>query len=127
MAQNMPARRVSPLNNPPSGPPVVAVAPELNKTKTTTTTRVINEGRVREGGKKRVIAVEALIKCQMCGWNQKLVFALDTLPQWHRCVSCGELQPVDGYIMWAFGKGLPIPLTPREIVMRTESADRMRG
>lgn len=67
--------------------------------------------------------VEALLKCQMCGRVQKLVFALGKAPLYHRCAWCRELAPTDGYRVVGYGNPLPLPLYPHELEARKREAE----
>lgn len=114
----MPEKSVSPLNNPPSQKSVVADAPGKSYLKPDSDS---SDGRgkgVSKGGKERVKHAEAILKCQMCGREQKLTFAASRPPEWHRCTWCGELQPVDGYRVTAYGLELPRVLAPHEVKAR---------
>lgn len=113
----MPEKRVFPLNNPPSDKAVAVAA----GTKYKTTGNYSNEGRGKEVVKKpggRATPAEAILKCQMCGRAQKMVFTFGNPPNYHRCIWCGELQPTDGYQVTAYGLGLPQPLAPHELKAR---------
>lgn len=117
----MTQKRVSPLNNPPSEKDV-AVADSRTK-------RIIkpfdSDGKGDVGGfprgAKRVVPVEAVVRCQMCRQQQKIVFAYGRPPQWHRCIRCGELQPMDGYRVSMYGSGLPTVFSPAEIAWCTRA------
>jgi hypothetical protein len=120
MAQFMPEKRSAPLKNPPQEKSVaVAIAPVI-KTKAPMSTATGSEKRGSQGGRERVHPAEAIIKCQMCGREQKVVFAVGRTPEWHKCIWCGELQPMNGYRVIAYGLGLPRVLAPHEVKARAE-------
>lgn len=75
--------------------------------------------------KQRVRIAEAILKCQGCGREQKLVFGFRKTPEWHKCIWCGELQPMDGYRVIAYGLGLPRPLAPHEVQARAADLARL--
>jgi len=108
----------SPLNNPPPTRNVADDVVVKNINPTTTTAASTGRGGPKGGEKGRAIAVGAIVKCQMCGREQKLVFRYGTPPEWHKCTWCGELQPADGYRVIAYGLGLPTPLAPHEVKAR---------
>lgn len=120
----MPTKRVPPLTNPPSEK-VVAVADKSNKIKSINDSDSNGRGKgVSKGGRERVSPVEALVKCLMCGRVQKLVFRHGKAPEWHRCIWCRELYPVDGYKVIAYGLDLPQPLAPHEVDARQREIDK---
>lgn len=96
-----------PLNNPL--PPVVVVRDINVRTMTADRDRGVSKGGK---GKGRLIAVEAIVHCQMCGHHSKIVFGFLTPPSWHRCPWCSELQPTDGYRVEMYGTDLPRVKTP---------------
>jgi len=79
----------------------------------------------QQGKKGKVKTAEAIVKCQMCGREQKIVFAFGRPPEWHKCIWCGQLQPTDGYRVIAYGLGLPRPLAPFEVQNRAEDLERL--
>ena len=83
-------------------------------------TRDRGKGSSKGEGKGRTKPAEAILKCQMCGRMQKVVFAYGKPPEWHRCIWCNELQPTDGYRVIAYGLDLPRVLTPHELKMRQQ-------
>ncbi len=116
----MPEREVSPLNNPLSEKAVDEAIPYNDN----------DDKRVKrdsKGGKGRVQPAEAIVKCQMCGHYQKIVFGYGKAPEWHRCIWCGELQPADGYRVTMYGLGLPRVLAPHEVAARATELSRQRG
>lgn len=119
MNYSSPEKRVPPLNNPPTEKSADAdadVTIKINKPSGNVSDR--SEKGVSKGGRERVKPAEALLKCQMCGHLQKLVFRAGKPPEWHRCIWCNELQPTDGYKVVAYGLGLPRVLSPQEVETR---------
>lgn len=78
-----------------------------------------------EEKKQRVKVAEAIVKCQMCGREQKVVFAVGKPREWHKCIWCGQIQPMDGYRVIAYGLGLPRPLAPHEVQDRAADLARL--
>jgi len=116
------AKAVSPLNNPPSA--VVAIVNKINKPGNDSIR--VEKGVTLPRGKRRVQPAEAILKCQMCGRQQKLTFAFGKPPEWHKCIWCGELQPMDGYRVIAYGLGLPRVLAPHEVKAREMELAELR-
>lgn len=112
---DMTTKRVFPLNNPPSEK---AAAIALSSRTKQPDSGDRGEDRGVQRGKERVHPVEAIVRCEMCGRWQKIVFAYTKPPQWHRCIGCGELQPMDGYGLTMYGIGLPRVLTDNEITAK---------
>lgn len=113
----MTEKSVPPLSNPPSEK-AVAVAPGT-KDNFNPVGDVDRRARgVSKGGRERVRPVEALLKCLMCGRLQKVVFGYGKPPEWHRCIWCKELQPLDGYRVAGYGLNLPQPEAPHEVEAR---------
>ena len=81
---------------------------------------------VVKGGRERVKPAEAIVRCEMCRRLQKIVFRVGTPPEWHKCIKCGELQPMDGYHVLAYGLGLPRVLSDDEIAARKLSMEDTR-
>ena len=111
----MSTKRSFPLNNPFQEKAVANAALSI-KTKTTG----YNSGNrgdkgVSKGGKEGNRVVEALVRCEMCGEVNKIVCGYGKTPQWHRCISCGELQPMDGYRVIMYGSRVPTVLSAREV------------
>ncbi len=104
-------RESSPLNNPPIQRDAVAVAPNNHSGVTGLPGAITNSGdsdrgkdkRGSRGGKTGGSVVAALVQCAMCDAYQTIVTALKTVPEWHRCIKCGELQPMDGYRLLVYG------------------------
>jgi len=113
----MPEKRDLPLNNPLSEK-AVAVAPDTKLKTTGDNGGIGREKGVSKGGRERVRPAEAILKCQMCGHHQKMVFTFGKPPNYHRCIWCGELQPTDGYRVTMYGLDLPRVLAPHEVEAR---------
>ena len=118
----MSTNRVPPLKT-PLQTKAVAVAPKLNSKDNDSNRGKGGVKGVLQGGQGRVRVAEALVKCQMCGGLQKVVWGLGKLPLYHRCPWCRELQPTDGYRVVAYGLGLPTPLYRHELEARKRQAD----
>jgi len=119
----MTQKRSSPLNNPSQEKSPVVAVPGIKNYKPGTTGTTGSGKGVRQGGKPRVMPVEVLLRCQMCGHVQKLVFGYPRVPEWHRCVWCNELQPVAGYKVVGYGLGIPQPLAPFQVARRVQEAE----
>lgn len=122
----MPEKRVLPLNNPLS-----EKTNNTNAGKTHNKPVVVDiKGRekgVSKGGRERVRPAEALIKCQMCGRVQKVVFPVGKPPEYHKCIWCNQVQPTDGYRVIMYGLDLPRVLTPHELAARQREIETMKG
>lgn len=116
----MPEKRILPLNNPPQEKSADYASGNQKKISTNGISRREIEKGVSKGGKGRVQHAETIIKCQMCGREQKVVFAFGKPPEWHKCIWCGQLQPMDGYRVIAYGLELPRVLAPHEVKARAE-------
>lgn len=82
---------------------------------------VVRSKGVKEGAETirgRVKPAEAIVRCEMCGRVQKIVFPVGKPPEWHKCTGCNQIQPADGYHVVAYGLGLPRVLTEAEIKAR---------
>ena len=111
----MSEKRSTPLNNPPQEKRSTTTT---NNKKISTLEDSSSKGRdrgVSKGGEERVKPAEAIVRCEMCSRKQKIVFAVGRLPQYHKCIGCGEIQPTDGYHVVAYGLGLPHVLSDNEI------------
>lgn len=115
----MPEKRTLPLNN-PLLEKAVAVAPVVEAKSSDSYSSIGREKGVSKGGRERVRPAEAILKCLMCGREQKMVFTFGKPPNYHRCIWCGELQPTDGYRVIGYGLGLPQPLAPHELKIRQQ-------
>ena len=104
------AKRVSPLNNP--------VSEKANSAYKSQNEREKGDSK---GGKGRVQPAEAIVRCQMCGRLQKIVFALVSPPERHKCIWCNQLQPMDGYHVLMYGLRLPRVLAPHEVEVENKA------
>lgn len=111
-------KRVPPLKNPPSEKSATVTAFGKSRSLEPISDSNKDDERGLPRGEKRVRWAEALVSCEMCGWLQKIVFTIGKLPNYHRCINCGELQPTDAYRVFMYGLGLPRPLSPREVKER---------
>ena len=122
----MTEKRIFPLNYPLQEKPLPSSTPGI---KNISKPVVDVDGRdrgVSKGGKERVKPAEAIFRCEMCGRKQKVVFSVGRPPEWHRCIKCNELQPMDGYHVVMYGRGLPRVLTDNEIKARTAELEGQR-
>ncbi len=111
----------SPLKNPPSEKNTNTISLGTKPGINTGISSVKGDVGGSPRGVKRVIPVEAIVRCQMCGQWQKIVFAYGRPPQWHKCIKCNEVQPMDGYRVTMYGSLLPTVLSPTEVANRKEA------
>jgi hypothetical protein len=114
MAQFMPEKRGSPLNNPP---PEKALAlsnkPEL-ETYNLTQVDTIERKRVRSmrrGGKsergEKGVVIFAILRCYACGGSSRISFYYNEPPPYVMCQGCSQLFPFSSFGCWAHSN-LPI-------------------
>lgn len=121
----MSTKRSFPLNNPHQEK---AISASGNKFNNPEDRRDTGRGKgVSKGGRERVKPAEAIVKCQMCGREQKIVFLVGEPPEYHKCIWCGQIQPMDGYHVVAYGLVLPWVLAPHELEQRKRELAEGRG
>lgn len=118
MARIMPKKSGFPLNNPLPEKSVPDDAGISFKLITSDGDGKKKEIGVSKGGRGKGKVAEAIVRCQMCGRQQKIVWNPKFVPEWHRCIWCHELQPMDGYHVVVYGLGLPRVLAPHELKAR---------
>lgn len=86
----MPETRSVPLNNPSSSSSSFSQSkPEISE---------VDDERVK-GVVKGTSGntVFTLVRCCQCGKEQQVIFSYDHPSKYHRCVGCGESQPMEGF------------------------------
>ena len=119
----MSVKKVSPLNNPSSKKSSSSTS--INTLETRRSRRWGVEKGVSKGGKEGGHIVEALVRCEMCGEVNKIVFGYGKLSQTHKCIGCTEIQPIDGYRVIMFGSHVPTVLSTREVEARQLIRERV--